>query len=248
MPTFLDSKRTRLALVLFGIASLFACSVPSCAARQTAIIGQPPTPFAWSDEQAALTELRERARRIQTVQAACQLVLTRQGRTVRLDGALAARFPDQIRVRAWKMGSAVLDAAVHDDTAYVYDAGGDSDAGIMVARALADASELLGPTFIERAQWEHASSVLQLRGTLRDGRGVTCEVDRETLALRRFTIDDAVELRLRDHRVIDGMLWPTTIDLNSSQGSVHIRCTDLALNVQLPPAALAPSARARLVR
>lgn len=248
MPTFLDSIPARRALTLLGVACLCTCFVSGCAARHTPLIGQPPAPYAWSDENAALAELQERARRIQTVQAACQLVLTSQGRTVRLDGALAARFPDQIRVRAWKMGNAVLDATVHHDAAYVYDAGGEGEAGVMVARALADASELLGPAFIERAQWDRASTDSQLRGTLRDGRAVTCDVDRQTLALRRFTIDDAVEIRLRDHRVIDGMLWPTTIELNSSQGSVHIRCTDLALNVQLSDAALAPSARARLVR
>jgi hypothetical protein len=234
--------------VLISIAIAFSCSVPGCAARHAPLIGQAPMPYAWIDDDAALSELRARARRIATVQATCQIVLTKPGHTVHLDGAMAARFPGQMRVRAWKLGNAIFDAAIRDGTAYMHDATPEREAEVIVARALTDMCELLGPQFIERADWERTNPAPQLRGTLRGGRVVACEVDRTTLAIRRLVINDGVEILVRDHREFDGMLWPTTIELNSPQGSILVHCTDVALNVELPDAAISPSARARIVQ
>lgn len=243
MARFIEAWQV-LAACVIGV-SLATCG---CASRREVTIGTAPLLYAWVDDGAALAELRARVGAIHTVQGTCEIVMTQHGRSVRLDAALVAKFPDAIRVRAWKMGSAVFDATVKDGAAYVYDVSGEGDAGAMMARGLADLCELLGPTFVEGATVDRGGAGVRLRGVLRDGRIVTCDVDQSTLVIRRFDLGAHIEIALSDHRMFDGITWATTCVLTSATGTVEVRFTDVALNGELSEAALTPPARARLIR
>jgi hypothetical protein len=244
---FNKSFRCCIASSITAYLVVAICVVVGCSPQHRALIGDSPAAYDWTSDEAALASLQVRARQVKTLQGACEIVLTQQGRTMRLDGAVVAAFPDQMRVRAWKLGSAVFDAAMRDGSVYVYDATNQGQSGSFIARAIADLCELLGPQFVERAVIEPSPGPLRLRGSLRDGRIVTAEVDRAVLTVRRFVLGAGVEIVLRDHRTFDGTVWATTSTLTSPDGSVDVRYTDVVFNIAVPDAATAPSSRARLV-
>ena len=76
--------------------------------------------YQWVDDPTAMQALCERAERVHSVSSEASLTLTRaNGDSVRLDGAVAMRLPDSVRMRAWKFGQAVFDLTLTPDGLWI---------------------------------------------------------------------------------------------------------------------------------
>ncbi len=226
---------------------------------------------AWAGPEEAMEVLRQRAASVRTLQSSARVVLTRaDGETVHLDAALVARFPDRLRLRAWKLGRAVFDLTYAPEGLWLatgpeMGAGTEgldaSTAGFARAWSLFSADFFspamatiprddggpTRPTFtVERrpdpGRPGEATAV---------GRGglIVCEVDRATLTPRRYTALDGAgsprsTLVLDGYRDFDGILWPTRIHADSEGGSVVVWLDSARFNEELPAGAFVPPAGA----
>jgi outer membrane lipoprotein-sorting protein len=205
----------------------------------------PVTPWNGPDE--ALAQLQERAARVHTLRASARVILTRpDGDTVHLDSALAAAFPNRLRLRAWKMGHTVFDMTWNPTGLWIavpdHEGPAPSDLSVPAA-GLAQAWLLFSPEFFQRPQ---ASVLTPDRGpsmfvqrTTPGGPTVICEVDRATLTPRRYTTLDSsgvprAALILDRYRDVDGIVWPTRIQAHADQGDIAIAIDSAQFNTDLP--------------
>lgn len=214
--------------------------------------------YRWTDEDAALRDLRERELTLHTISSRCRISLDRaDGARVHFDGALAARLPDAFRLRAWKLSQPVLDLTVLPDGIWLYAAvaePGDRSPGEMFPAArLAQAWRLLTRGFTDCA-WEFAPSSgrsdARLRMTPRPDDGkISCDLNYKTLTIRKCQVTDAegigrLTLRLDRYASVDGIVFPRHITAASAAGTITISLDHPAFNVELPERALTPPRRA----
>jgi len=235
-------------LLILPIAALAGCAAPA------------PT-YPWHGPDAALRRLHDNAAAIRSVQATARVVLDRpDGQSVRLDAALVARFPDHLRLRAWKLGQAVFDLtwipgglwlatgehAPHEP---------DQDLSIP-ASGFARAWSLFSPDFfttplasIESDSGGPTFTVLRRPAPNEPGGVIRCTVERATLRPLLYTALDesgAVRstLRLDRYRAFSGTFWPGRISAASDRGTVAILIDTAHFTEPLPESAFHPPARA----
>lgn len=215
--------------------------------------------YRWTDENAALRTLSERELSLQTVSSRCRIALERaDGAAVQLDGALAARLPDALRLRAWKLSQPVWDLTILPEGIWLFTAeapeqGGQSPGSAIPAARLAQAWSLFTSGFVD-GMWAFlpadGSPSLQMRMAPEDTEGdVLCELHRPTLTVRRcqvFDPDGALRLSLLLDRyvAVNGIVFPRRITAVSIAGTITITLDRPAFNVELPPQALTPPRRA----
>ncbi len=235
--------------ILIGLFLLAGCVPPPA---------EKLPPVVWVDDQTAVRKLCERASAMRTVSSECALTLTRPtGQSIRLDGAVAMRLPGSVRVRAWKLGQAVLDLTATPDGLWIEspDDASSSNPSIppnagaaRVARAM---SMMFGDFFCGHGVsiLDHGGARFELRCTL-DGQRIACEVERATLTPRQYTILDAdgivrFTLALDRYQVISGIPWPTRLTAKSEGGNITIELKDPELNGELPANAFVPPGKAK---
>jgi hypothetical protein len=77
-------------------------------------------PVKYADTNDALRIVRERSATVRTLAATGTITLSRpNGESVRLDLAMVSRKPDDLRLRAWKLGRAVFDLTLTRDGAWL---------------------------------------------------------------------------------------------------------------------------------
>lgn len=240
-------RRKSVLMALVGGAVL----TQGCASRL-------PT-HPWQGHDDALRKIVDRAARIETVSARCRLLLTRPGgNTVQLDGALAARVPGYLRLRAWKLSQPIYDVTATPQGTWVYTAPregpeGDGELGLLPSSRLIDAWEKLAAGIVDPT-WDPLPDdggpvVYVAQGAGTDEIAATCSIDRSTQTVRECDMagggeDAATTLRLDRYRSIDGHVWPTRVELVSSSGTVIILFDDVALNTEIPAKAFTPPRRA----
>lgn len=226
----------------------------------------------WKDRDTALRVMSERGARVRTVESGVRLVLTsKDGNSVTLDGAIAAAPPDRFRLRAWKMGHAVLDLTLTPEGTWLKAEKGSGTSGAGVppavnARGIADAwSMFTGSMFSESTAPGGASTEIiddggpwfTLRRTLpaRAGGGsddppiVECVIDRRTLTARRYRVIDSAGLEratltLDDYRDFGGVVFPMRLSAESDDGGVLVLLDSPEFNLPTAPDAFVPPAGA----
>jgi hypothetical protein len=172
-----------------------------------------------------------------------------------LDGVLLIRFPDAVRLRAWKLGRAVFDVTVTEAGVWAElpcgGGGSESDLGSVDFEQLAGAFDLLGPAFFDNAvPVSDHDDILLLAGAAMDCSDVLCQVHRPTLTPTRFTVrcggDRATGVVELSHYVAVGpTIWPSRLRFKQADHVIEVRLHTVEINGDLPPTAFKPPSRAR---
>jgi outer membrane lipoprotein-sorting protein len=217
-------------------------------------------PVAWHSQAEALHILADRANQIRTVSAQGLLTMQRpDGQSVRLDLAMVRDREHHVRLRAWKLGRAVFDFTMTPDGIWmlmpdnpaIRDRVRDSQAPIT---RLADTFDVLDGALFSRpnTQTRESGNTLICSATV-NGAPVRCEVDKLTLAPRRYIISDdhgvaRFTMELSNYRLIDNIPFACKYAAVSDMGTITISLDDVELNSDLAPAAFTPPKRAEKVR
>ena len=221
----------------------------------------PPLIYTVPDGRAALDVLRARYASVHTFSAQCQLKLIDPNQqTVHLDGVIVQSGSQNIRLRAWKMGTAVFDLTVRPDGLWIKTAD-NPDRAAKIMPAAHQASDLarhmlwFNGGFFSAPHIVIASSsqaTITYRLDLENGSQMYCEVDRPTVTPRYWWLLDNKRqwrfgLEMSDYHDFNGINWPTHIvakaDAQGGQdgGNIDIHLTDLEFNGELGPKAFDPS-------
>jgi hypothetical protein len=244
---------------LVGFALLVLAT--GCGAKRAPAEDLPP--YRWVDAETAIRDLRARADAVKTVSAECTITLTRaDGETVQFDGAMVARNPGWVRLRAWKFNRAVFDLTLQPAGLWVMTLD-DPKRREQMLPARVSAAEFV-------RQWSYFNGELFRRATAddvtTDGRTLVvsaegpeglefgvlrCEVDRATLTPRRYAIlaDGPTgvpdfELALDRYRDVDGVPWPHRLVATSGVGRIVVEQRNVEVNGELAPNAFVPPRRA----
>lgn len=239
---------------------LLACVVFACGAA-SGCAAKLPT-YTWTTPDQALEIIRNRTESIVTIQAACDIMLTdRQGRSVTLDGAMVSQPPGWFRVRAWKLGRAMLDLTTTPDDVWVMLAESERSPASLPAgfdaRDFAAAWRMLQGGFFEQE--------LEFLPRSSDGRSVefirrspnldgdlftSAIVDRARLIPLSYTRQQpgagaqVHQVELGRYRMVGGVAVPHLLRFSSESESLVLRLRDVAINEDLATAAFKPPARA----
>lgn len=216
--------------------------------------------YPWVNAETAVRTLRERSAQIKTLSGPCELALTNErGDTVRFEAALAARLPDYVRLRAWKLGQVALDLTVTPQGFWVM-AGRDADGGSDLLESL-EASRLMEawsvatgrlfdrPDLVVVDTSGHEFTVVWPGAIEHGDLSIRSDIERSTLTPQLYVVEDPAgtirsELVLDRYRSIDGIVWPTRIAGLSEHGSFVFEMSEPEFNEELAPAAFTPPAGA----
>lgn len=214
--------------------------------------------YRWVDAPTALHHLASRAAAVKSASAECQITLTRpDGQSVRLDGALAMKPPDSVRLRAWKLGQAVFDLTVTPGGVWMV-APDDPDRRQRVLPAAANAAKMAQAFAMFSGEFFTAGDArivdtggprFRIERSV-GGQRIVCEVERSTLTPRRYVVSDssgANHFSMTEDRyeIVSGIPWPTKLIARGENGMIEMELHDVELNAPLPPNAFVPPRRAR---
>jgi hypothetical protein len=179
------------------------------------------------------------------------------GQTVRLDCVIVMRLPNELRLRAWKLGQAVFDLTLTSQGAWLI-APEDPErraqvqtAGMSAAKLARTWSVLAGGFFDDPNVKTVKSSGSQLTVSKADESGTTifCEIDRRTLTPRKYRmIDDKgatrFTLTLDRYAPFDETVWPRRVVAISDRGEIDIDLKEIEINGEIPEQAFKPPRRA----
>lgn len=251
---------------LFGASGVVAAlSLPATLMLACGGMTAPPVPAVttvqepWEgDPRAVMAAIDDRVGAIETLAAECRLSFHRPGKdSVSLQGALVAQPPDRLRLRAWKLGHAVMDLTVRPDGVWLWNAKRADEA----TRKLIDGELSTGPW---KSVWPRLGSLLAesdaaisrsgpnrfvVRGDLPDGGHIEAEIDgpsRTVLAYRLFepTGEGLGVLELGDYRIIADEPWPRRLEAKTERGTLEVTFHELTLDEPLPESAFEPPKRA----
>ncbi len=205
--------------------------------------------------------LLQRAAQLKNVSGSGTLQLTQpDGQSVVFDLAVAMLPPDRARLRAWKMGQAVLDLTVLPDAVWLETSQrgerksqitgvGDTAARITRALSFLNGGFFDDPSVIGKDVGDQLILTQQKPGEPT----IICTVDRRTLSPREFKMVDAgnVErfgLKLEDYTEANGAIWPCKVTAVSSAGTVVVQLDDVDINAGLPGGAFVPPAGAEKLK
>lgn len=248
-------------IVLAGAALALVALPGGCA--------EPLPSYPWTGSDSALAIMAKRADEIQTIASPCTVyVQRRDGYSVSLDAATAAKIPGWLRVRAWKFGNAVLDLTVTPDGVWLLREQPDeaptasSESG---PERLGEAWSLFTGRFFDdpglRVIDDGGERFTVERPLGRGGAKADCEIDRASLTARSYVVTDpSGEVRLRlsleRYRQFGGVVWPKRLVIEipaSPSGADHqsmsasrvvIAFDSPEFNQELPPTAFVPPKRA----
>lgn len=215
------------------------------------------------NEAAALDILARRAAAIHTLTAQCELTLVSADRqTVELEGVLVMSPPDRLRLRVWKLDQIVFDLTLLPDGLWIETSPEAQRHGPVMPAAMS-AAQLAhfliwfeGGFFAEPGlkTLPTETATLKFGRDLGDGTSILCEVDRDTVTARKFSLIDATGrvrfcLALSDYRDISGIIWPTrlralTVNPGDGGSKIDIVLSDVEFNQELAPQAFVPPAGA----
>jgi len=213
-----------------------------------------PTYPTMSDAD-ALRVIAARLDTVKSISASTDLTLTdASGRSVSMDGAFVASPPGQARLRAWKLGTPVLDITILPDGIWAFAVARNgapvTDMAGLPATGVSQSVELLSGAFFARAHAAEDASTRTELVAVGSGFGssdVRCEIDRATLTPRRFVIGTGgtkVELSLAQYELVGDVPWARRMEFLAPTGTIVIRLADIELNGELPASAFVPPKRA----
>lgn len=246
------------APLLTASCLLLACLLlTACETASTTT--QPVVVVPWRGDRAAVAAaIDARVAAVETLAAECRLTFHRRdGDTVGLNGAVVARLPDHLRIRAWKLGNAVFDLTVRPDGVWLWNAKRASEATekLLSSELLAGRWAEVWPLLVrllrdpESTYADHGPQTFLVRRALEDGAVLEAVVNgaRETVEQYRLIEADgtvAGTLTLSDPVEIGGAEWPTVWRADGEAGKIDVELEDLVLDESLPEAAFDPPKRA----
>jgi outer membrane lipoprotein-sorting protein len=213
--------------------------------------------YQWVDAPSALHDLCERSQRVHSLSAETSLTLTRSnGDTIHLDGAIAMRLPDSVRMRTWKFGQAVFDLTATPGGLWIEappdpERRGQVMPASLSAAKMARAWAVISGEFFCAADARVVDVSPSLVGVERNigGQRIVCEVQRATLTPRKYSVFDAdgvlrFTLTLDHYDLIGGIPWAVKLTAKSEGGLITIELKDPELNGELAPNAFVPPRKA----
>jgi hypothetical protein len=219
--------------------------------------------YPWTNDQAALHTMAERAGQLKTLNCSCMLNLTRSdGQSIRLDGAIAMSIPDKrVRLRAWKFNQAVFDLTLTPDGTWI-EMPADPDRRTQVlpasvsAEQLARAMSLFGPEILNDPKLQvldTGGDEFRFRRPADNGQMFIGRVQRSTLVIRqyqllgpsgnlRFTLD------LKNYSNFNGVVFPTDLVALNDGNRIDVSLQQVQVNQPLPPKAFVPPRRAEKLK
>jgi hypothetical protein len=217
--------------------------------------------FAPQDERAEIQTLIDRSKLLKDISGSGTLQLTQpDGQSVVFDLAVAMQPPDRARIRAWKMGQAVLDLTVLPDAVWLETSQqgprktqitGIGDTAARITRAL---SFLNGGFFDDPSVTGKDTGDQLILTQQKPGEPViTCIIDRATLSPRQFRMVDSTgaerfSLKLDGYKESTGAIWPRKVTAISAVGTVVVSLDDVDINAGLPAEAFNPPASAEKLK
>jgi hypothetical protein len=240
-----------------GVPRLSVVLVVPLAALMAGCAHREPIPrYSWQGPGEALRIMADRATAVRTVSSQADLTLYKPGGDfIRLDAAAAMRIPGYLRLRAWKFGQAVFDLTYTPEGLWLVvppEMKGRASTQHLNARQLARAWPLMTGEFFTHRDLKvegGGGSKFKVIEPQEEGAKLVCEVDRDTLTPRRYTVVDSAgkqrfELLLTDYRGVGETVWPQRITATSGTGKILIVFHDVEVNAELPPATFTPPRRA----
>jgi hypothetical protein len=238
--------------IFFLLAFLNGCHLP--------LKENLPT-FTAQDASAEIQTLISRSKNLKDISGSGTLQLTQpDGQSVVFDLAVAMQPPDRARIRAWKMGMAVLDLTVLPDSVWLETSQQGqrktqiTDIGDTAARITRALSFLNGGFFDDPAvTGKDVGDQLILTQQKPGEPVVTCTVDRATLSPRQFRMVDSTgverfSLKLEGYKESNGAIWPRKVTANSAAGTVVVSLDDVDMNSGLSADAFKPPAGAEILK
>jgi hypothetical protein len=203
-----------------------------------------------------LQKLAQKQHEIGTISAEAAITIDDpHGQSIHLDAAIVMRPAEFVRLRAWKVGLAVLDLTLTSDGVWVAGPRDDSHrdeirrAGGNAAKIARTWSLLAGRFFDspDLQSEEHGNALIVTR-PWEDG-SVRCEVDRSTLTIKRYILLDRTNqsrftLDLERYANFNGIVWPQRMIARSDSGTITIDVRGVEFNGELPADAFVPPRRA----
>ena len=200
--------------------------------------------YTWADSNRP-ESLCQRFTAVHTVSSEWALTLTRDnGDSVRLDGALAMKLPDSVRMRAWKMGQAVFDLTITPAGLWIESPPDPNRRGQILPASLNTAKMARAWSIVSGQFFCGDLTVVDVGGPCFrverniDGQHIVCQVDRATLTPERYSVIDSegisrFTLSLDHYQIINGIVWPTRILAWSRGSRITIELKEAELNGEL---------------
>jgi hypothetical protein len=217
------------------------------------------------EPEAALATMRVRDGAVRSMTTTATVTIRdAQASSVSLDAVIVAKWPDHLRLRAWKFGSAAFDLTFTPEGLWVYvpdeaqrRAGG-SPGFEVTADQFRRVWALIGPRAMEGAVARETDDSLVAVHPLdpgsSDGGSVEFDIDKRTLTVHECRFVDPTgstrhTLRLDSYRVFSDdtagkIVWPTRITATGEHGHMSIRLGTPEFNAEPAPEAFAPPRRA----
>jgi outer membrane lipoprotein-sorting protein len=213
--------------------------------------------YPLTDAASTVKLVAEHAKQVHSLTGEGLITLKRpDGESVRLDAAMAMQPPERARIRAWKFGRGVFDLTVTPQGVWAVIPEDPkrkeqiTSAGVSAAKLAKTWSVLSGGFFDGPGlSSEIRGSKLLVRRVTPGEAVVVCEVDRQTLTPRKYSmLDDKgvtrFTLSLEQYRQFGPVVWPTKLAAISESGTVEIELRDVEINPELEAAAFVPPRRA----
>lgn len=248
-------RQSRISTLVAGFLALLI--LPACA--------RPLPRYHAMEPRDAIRTMRERDSAIESVSVECNVSIQgKDASSVSLDAVLVAKWPDYLRIRAWKFGHPAFDLTSTPDGVWLYvsdearerseDRADFSVSGEQFQRAWG----LLGPAFLreEGLTWRSERGKLILRrpagSSLEGGAVIECEVNEETLTTDKYLFIDAdgrirQTITLGSYRISEpgSIVWPRVFAAEGDSGGITIRLGEPEFNGELSAEAFVPPKRAR---
>jgi len=246
----ISGKLIRGGLVMLGVSAMLV----GCAAPLPSYPPMAPT--------AAVDIMRARDGAVRTMTSTATVTLRgADGSGVSFEAVIVAKWPDHLRLRAWKFGHAAFDLTFTPEGLWVYvpdeakRRAGEGASFDVTAEQFQRVWRLIGPRALEGAvASEQAGEIVAVRAMdAGEGSRVEFRIDPRTLTVQecRF-IDPAGAVRqtltVESYRVFgmasDGIVWPTRITAAGEQGRISIRMGTPEFNAEPAAEAFIPPRRA----
>lgn len=208
--------------------------------------------YAWTGHDDAMAHIVQQQQAINSVRGSCSIYMQQgAGGGVSLDGAIAARQPSYLRLRAWKFNHTAFDLTASPDGLWLLtgDEPSESPTRVTFDQVTAAWSLLSGAFFQTAKQVSTSSTEHIVAGRDADGSMVRSVIDRRTRVPLRFEYLDEqgiarAALRLERHRSVDGYIWPMQLTFLSDDARIVITMRDVEINREIPSAVFQPPSRA----
>lgn len=210
--------------------------------------------YPWVDTDTAVAQLASQDARLQSILAAGSVTLTdSKNRTDRLAASLVVKFPDYMRLRAWKSGQAAFDLMFKPEGVWLMvPEQRKADESFRPVSAVAADLSRAWPTFhgdfftaLNIEIEDHFGKTFWIQRRLDNGAIIRCEVDRATLTVVQNQVLDRhgrqrYSVAYEHYAVVNDLAVPHRIVAKGEQGTVVIDLLEMQVNRPTPAGAFVP--------